>query len=104
MIFRLKHAGVIQILVRFFLAALLVLAVLYVYFLCASIRNVVMRKELERDIASLSSSIGELEAAYFALESTIDFETAESLGLAVLPEKSYVPRYSKQGSVTLRNE
>jgi hypothetical protein len=101
MIFRLKHSNVIHILIRFLVAALLVLAVLYVYFLCASIRNVVMRKELERDIASLSSSIGELEASYFALEGTIGVATAERLGLAKLEDTSYTPRYSTRGSVTL---
>jgi hypothetical protein len=69
-------------------------AALYVYFLCSSIHNVVVRKELERDIATLSSSIGELEFTYFQLQSSLDGARVEELGLTALQEKGFTPRSS----------
>lgn len=101
MVSRFKHYNVIHFLVRALILVLAALAVLYIYFLCSSIRNVVLREELEQGIASLSSSIGELEAHYFTLQSAVDKETAHRLGMVDIESKIYAPRFSAQSNVTL---
>lgn len=83
-------------------AALILLACLYVYFLSASILNVVMREEIEQDIVALSSTIGELEFEYLSLKQTIDLSRAHAMGLEQLPQKRFVTRHSyAERSLTL---
>lgn len=73
---------------------LILLASLYVYFLSRSVLNVVMREEIESEIAVHNSAIGELEFEYLALKNAVDSAQAEGLGLQALTSKQYVERHS----------
>lgn len=75
------------------LFALIGLAVLaYLYFVGASVLNIIARKEAARAASSLQGSIAALEKQYFALESTVTPESASSLGLAPVAGAQYVYR------------
>lgn len=76
------------------LGCLILLACLYVYFVSKSVLNVVMREEIEQDIAALSSTIGDLEFQYLSLQNSVDLSRAQEFGLVALDEKQFVARHS----------
>lgn len=68
---------------RIFFAAfslLLILFCAYIYFVSASIVHVIVRKEIDREAAYLSSRIGDLETAYIAAQQAIDDRTVSARG------------------------
>ena len=65
---------------------------MYMYFLCASVVNVVMRKDTDTRIAAVSSRITALQARYSDAEARITRDTAASLGLTTPVSKTYVNR------------
>lgn len=65
-------------------------AVLYVYFVVASVLNITARKDALRQSTVIESSIGMLEEQYFALSQDVTPETAGRLGLAPVGSASYV--------------
>ncbi len=72
-----------------------VLAVLvgaYLYFVAASILNVMARSEATRQSAAIESSIGSLEQRYLALSQEVSPQAGQALGLAPVAETSYVYR------------
>ena len=81
---------------RFFLGALssfLILSGLYMYFVSASVVQVVARKEIEREIVQIDSHIGDLEASYISAKKAITNETISQYGFApATAEKIYVQR------------
>lgn len=83
---------------------LILLAFLYVYFLSKSVLNVVIREEIEAEIASHSSAIGELEFEYLTLKNAVDIAQAEALGLVPLASKQYVARHSLQDRALTLNQ
>jgi len=75
---------------RILLVLLALAAALYIYFVGASILNVIARKEAMRTTANLASSVAELEKQYFALAKGITPEEGQRLGLSAVSETSYV--------------
>lgn len=80
-------------------------AVLYVYFVVASVLNITARKDALRQSAVIESSIGMLEETHFALSRDINPESAGRLGLAPVGSASYVYRPGTVGIASSdRNE
>ena len=75
-------------------AVLLTLAFLYGYFILHSISEVLVRSNLEREIATLQSEVSELEIDYLADKNALTFEAAKHLGLGMPEEKLFVARKS----------
>lgn len=63
---------------------------LYLYFVAASVLNIIAKKEAASNSASLQSAIGQLEGEYFSLSQSVTPEAALSLGLTPLSQTSYV--------------
>lgn len=75
---------------RALVIALGVLVVCYLYFVAASVMNVIARKESSTQAAILQGNIGALEREYFALHEKIAPEHASTIGLAPIEETDYV--------------
>lgn len=54
----------------------------YGYFVNGAIVNIVATKDMQSKIASLTSSVGDLEASYLAAKSSITLDYAHTLGFA----------------------
>ncbi len=77
----------------------------YLYFVSASILNVIARKEALARVSVIQGSIGGLEQHYFELSSGIGPESASSLGLAPVSNQTFVYRPGNVGAATIaRNE
>ncbi|MEK7156713.1 MAG: hypothetical protein AAB790_02805 [Patescibacteria group bacterium] len=77
----------------------------YLYFVSASILNVIARKEALTRISVIQGSIGGLEQHYFKLSSGITPNSGETLGLAPIAKQHYVYRPGNVGAATIaRNE
>lgn len=100
----LEHPGeriVLRVLSIFLIAAIAG----YLYFVSASILNVIARKEALTRISVIQGSIGGLEQRHFELSSGISPESGPSLGLAPITDRSYVYRPGNVGAATIaRNE
>ena len=79
-------------LLRAIMAVLLCAAACYLYFVSASVLNIMARKGAVDEAAKLQSAIGVMEREYFALGEELSPEEASSIGLAPLAETSYVYR------------
>lgn len=79
----------------FFSAVLLM--TLYIFFVSSSIVNVVVREEIEQEIATIYSDVGELEFTYLALKDDITLELAYDLGFTDIVGKTFVTRKSLSG-------
>jgi hypothetical protein len=77
---------------RALLGTLALLACAYVYFVGASILNVVERKEALTDSADLATAISHLERDYFALSGDLGPEDGARLGLKPVSNTMYVHR------------
>ncbi len=64
----------------------------YLYFVGASVLNIIARKEASRSSVSLQSSIASLEKQYFQLSAAVTPQTGSSLGLSELSDTDYVYR------------
>ncbi len=73
----------------------------YLYFVSASILNVIARKEALSRISVIQGSIGGLEQDYFELSSGIRPESGPSLGLGPIKNQSYVYRPGNVGAATI---
>lgn len=74
----------------------------YMYFLCLSVVNVVMRQEIDSEIARVGNEIGVLETRYIEAQSRITKEEALARGFSVVEDKVYVSR--TPDSLVLRTE
>lgn len=73
------------------LSFLFILFGLYVYFVSASVVHVVARKEIDREVAQVSSRIGDLESAYITAKQAIAPDSIEQYGfVTTLAPKIYV--------------
>jgi len=80
---------------RVFFAALSLLLILfgtYIYLVSASIVHVIVRKEIDREIAHLNSRIGDLESAYIAAHERLTEEAVAAHGFVAISEKVYVEK------------
>lgn len=71
---------------------LMILAGLYVYFVGKSIVNVVVREEVELQIADVNSRLSELELTYITQKDAITMRLAEARGFHSVKEKTFVSR------------
>lgn len=78
--------------VRWLFVLLAVLLCGYVYFVTASILNVIARKEAVADIARTQNAISSLEQRYFTLSQAVTPERGVGLGLSQVSSVSYVYR------------
>lgn len=67
---------------------------LYMYFLSASIVNVVIRQEIDLEIRNTNARIAELEARYSAAKSSVSIDQAGTHGFINTVSKTYI---SKKG-------
>jgi hypothetical protein len=77
---------------RALIAILLALICAYLYFVVASVLNVVARKEAMSRGKQLSSAIGAYERDYFAISEKVKPDAGASLGLYPVSNISYVYR------------
>lgn len=64
----------------------------YLYFVGASVLNIIARKEASRASVSIQSSIARLEKQYFVLSEAVTPTTGASLGLSHVQDTDYVYR------------
>lgn len=65
---------------------------LYIYFLSASVVHVVMRKEIDKEIATRASSVSALEAEYIEAQHSVSADIASMRGFALTKTKIYIDR------------
>lgn len=82
-------------------ALLLALFAGYVYFISASIVNVVLRQEAMVEISNLHSAISEREAEYFTRKQSLDIAFAKSEGFTDLSSKRYI---TEEGGKVVRSD
>lgn len=77
----------------------------YLYFVSASILNVIARKEALTRISVIQGTIGGSEQRYFELSKGISPASGPALGLAPIGKQAYVYRPGNVGAATIaRNE
>ena len=84
--------------VRALIAILIALMCGYLYFVSASVLNVMARKEALGHIAKLQGTIGGSEQQYFTLSHAISPSAGASLGLRPLAKTQYVYRPGNVGT------
>ena len=87
-----KIHGVERRLCTCFLAFLVVLAGLYIFFVGISIVNVVVREEVELHIGEINSRLSELEKDYLSKKDAINLKFAEEQGYRAALHKTFVNR------------
>ena len=75
-----------------FVAGIAVVFALYIYCISLSISNVVLREEMQLELAATNSRIGELESEYLTKKYAIDMQYAQSLGFVPLASKHFAVR------------
>ena len=94
-----------RVVLRILSIVLLAAICCYLYFVSASILNVIARKEALTRISVIQGSIGGLEQHYFKLSSGVTATSGEALGLAPITKQHYVYRPGNVGAATIaRNE
>lgn len=88
-----------RLVMQLFLTATIILLCAYLYFVCASVLNVMARREALQNSKMLQASIGVLQQRYFTLSEGITTEMAASLGLAPIVSTAYVHRPGAVGIV-----
>jgi len=71
---------------------LLLLFAFYTYFVSASVLHVVMRQEVERQTAVLSSEVAQLEAEYIHAQHAVSEDIASRHGYVETEEKIFIDR------------
>jgi hypothetical protein len=85
------------------LAAALVAAFsLYVYFITASVVQVVLRREVEQQLTDVTAEISELETKYVAAQNAISADAAAKRGYVAVSKKIYVDRTSTAVALSKR--
>ncbi|OGG71167.1 hypothetical protein A3F27_02540 [Candidatus Kaiserbacteria bacterium RIFCSPHIGHO2_12_FULL_53_13] len=90
---------------RTLLVIFLTLVFSYIYFVGASVLNIIARKEALVEATKLSSAIANFERDYFAMSQNVTPESGTALGLAPVSNTAYVYRPGAVGQIeTPRNE
>ena len=77
----------------------------YLYFVSASVLNVIARKDALAQVAVIQGSIGGLEQQYFKLSQAVTPQSGQALGLSPVGQPKYVYRPGNVTSATIaRNE
>lgn len=90
-----------RMILQVFGIALAVLIFAYLYFVTASVLNVMARREALAQINDIQSRVGSLEQRYFALAQSAGPEDASALGLSPVEKTEYVYRPGNAGTVTI---
>ncbi len=80
---------------RLFYIALAVLATVfctYVYFVSIAVAHVVMRKEIDTNIASLGVNVSELEAKYIEIQHSVSSDIATHKGYVASNTKIFIDK------------
>lgn len=64
----------------------------YMYFVSASVMHVVMRKELDSQIATLSTLVSQLEEEYIEMQHSVSSEIASTQGFVVANKKIFIDK------------
>lgn len=75
-------------------AFLATVAVLYVYFVMASVAHVAEREEVSKNVAQISAEVARLEASYFTRSHAITESYARSLGFVNAKGRVFVEKTS----------
>jgi hypothetical protein len=88
-----------RVILRALVAVLVVLAMGYLYFVSASIINIMARKEAMTQSGAIIASIGSLEGQYFSLTQSITPDSAVAIGLSPIStaNTAYVERPGNVG-------
>ena len=81
-----------RVFLKMLIATLALLAFAYVYFVSASVLNVIARKDAVRETAALGSAVSLLERDYYAATAAITPSLGELLGLFPYSTPGYVHR------------
>jgi len=76
---------------------LLILALCYIYFVSASVLNIIAKRTADNQSAQIEATIGDLENQYFALSQSITPQEGSVLGLTMVPVSDYVTRPGSLG-------
>lgn len=74
--------------------------VMYVFLVNKTIMNVVAREKVEKNISSLSTSIGELEFKYISLKNKVTLELAHSKGFSDVSPTRFIARNGNGSSLS----
>lgn len=88
-------------LLRALSVTLIVVVCGYLYFVSASILNVIARKEALTRVSIIQGSIGGTEQRYFELTRGISPQSGSSLGLVPITHQHYVYRPGNVGAATI---
>lgn len=66
--------------------------VLYIYFVSASVTHVVMRQELNQEIAEINSHISQLESQYIEAQHEVSIDIASRNGYTKAEDKVFITR------------
>lgn len=84
-------------LLRATLAMLMLLTLGYLYFVTASVLNVIAHREAVAHTTKIESEIGLLEQTYFSVSQTLTPETGSALGLSPITNQKFVYRHGTIG-------
>lgn len=97
-----KHLQLEHYLLAGSVALLFVLIAFYIYFLSATVVQVVMHKEIQQEISEQHSVISSLEAKYIALQHDVSDTIASLDGFVVTEDKIFIDR--SQSVLVLHSE
>lgn len=87
-----------KILFFILIGMIVMLSVSYMFFVSSTVRNVVVRKSLIEQVASLNSTLATLESEYVSSSSLVDMDLAVSLGFREVRNPTFI---SKKQAVSL---
>lgn len=90
-----------RLMFRMLIAAVVLLACAYVYFVGATILNVIARKEALAQSINLATAVSKLESEYFTLSQQVGPESGARLGLLPVSKTIYVRRPGNAAAVIL---
>lgn len=89
---RRQYADVEKIIVITLVSCCVVFGALYMYFVSASVMHVVMRSEIEQDIALVHSQISQLESRYIDAQHRVSSDIATLQGYREVSSKIFIDR------------
>ncbi|MFZ2048956.1 MAG: hypothetical protein WAV25_01500 [Minisyncoccia bacterium] len=66
--------------------------VVYIFAINATIRNTVTRQNLENEVATISTQLGDLEFSYIALKNRVSLDLAYTRGFKNVSSAQYISR------------
>ena len=75
----------------------------YIYFVSISVAHVVIRKEIDEQIASLSTTVSQLEASYIDIQHLVSAEIATHSGYIAVAEKVFIDKDNSDTLVLNQN-